>query len=497
MLASISVKKPSKKIFILLFLSAFILRSFTWHFYIQHEERYCQPDSNDYHGAAWCLAHNLGMTYPNGNTIFWRTPGYPLMLTPFYKALAPWQATTFGEHEKAQKAFIWLQIILCSLMPLLILWLCFILTRNYHLSLAAAWISVFHLGFILSSTYLLTDGIAALVFTLFLIALFKNTRLRWERPHAAPALYELAIAASLLAAYTWIRPMGQFVAVAAIIVVFFTLGSLWMRVGRCMVFLCTFFLLLSPWFLRNYQITGKVFFCPLSGIYLNVFNAPKIRARIENIPLLDAWKKQIADANNLVQQKLIENQKNPDMPLCKEQVPFETAWPWIRAYPLYFFIDWMTEVFKTSFDLYSSQLVAFANNCFKWDPLVEYLSEKLASCLYQGELPLAMRIICWLEFIFSLLIWIGIIAGIFFFLLIPWCTWQTTTSLLKNLNALWFKTGMIMGAVIMQSGGFGYARLRLPIESIMILLALTFWWWLFTHKKSKETHEPQKINHHR
>jgi len=28
------------------------------------------------------------------------------------------------------------------------------------------------------------------------------------------------------------------------------------------------------------------------------------------------------------------------------------------------------------------------------------------------------------------------------------------------------------------TGGFGYARLRLPVEALMIMLSLTTWYWI-------------------
>ena len=68
-----------------LVLCAFLLRAAVFHFYIQHNERYRQADSNDYHSCAVAMAYNLGMSRTdNHQPIFWRTPGYPAYLKPFY-----------------------------------------------------------------------------------------------------------------------------------------------------------------------------------------------------------------------------------------------------------------------------------------------------------------------------------------------------------------------------------------------------------------------------
>src|SRR5437870_3535203 len=68
----------SDNIYLIFFiLIALFVRLVTFIFFIQPEMRYQQPDSNDYHTAALCITYGHGMQYPNGTSIFWRTPGYP------------------------------------------------------------------------------------------------------------------------------------------------------------------------------------------------------------------------------------------------------------------------------------------------------------------------------------------------------------------------------------------------------------------------------------
>ena len=45
--------------FTILFIAAFLLRAFTFTFYIQHEERYKQADSSDYHFCAFCIINGI------------------------------------------------------------------------------------------------------------------------------------------------------------------------------------------------------------------------------------------------------------------------------------------------------------------------------------------------------------------------------------------------------------------------------------------------------
>jgi hypothetical protein len=139
--------------------------------------------------------------------------------------------------------------------------------------------------------------------------------------------------------------------------------------------------------------------------------------------------------------------------------------------------DWIKEVLKTTFDLYASQLVAMVNKTHTYDPLEEFLSEKIALCLYQQPMPLFMRLICWSEFLFSLWLWIGLFFGAWLFLLKPLFNKNQNSKEIIKTQALWLKTGLLIGGMLIMTGGFGYARLRMPIDPLLFMLSLTFWYY--------------------
>lgn len=266
------LRKPaSTATFFLFFIAAFLIRAGVFYFYIQHEERYCQPDTQSYTMPALTMYHGYGMVNPNNIPVFWRTPGYPAFLAPFY-VFANSYSWEFSAHKNAHIVALWIQMLWCSLLPIVLYALAWILTKSLLIAYTLALVGVIHPGFILASTFLLTDGPAQIFFVMFLICLFVPlcSTLRWN-PYLC-----LAGAALALALYTWMRPMGQFVALAAIIVLFFSHFSLQDKIKQSLFFVLVFAALISPWFIRNYQLTGKVFFCPLFGLYFNVFNAPKI-----------------------------------------------------------------------------------------------------------------------------------------------------------------------------------------------------------------------------
>ena len=413
--------------------------------------------------------------------IFWRTPGYPSYLSLFYR-LYGITNPQFNANTSAQKASIWFQILLCSLVPLLLFFLALLLTK----SLAIAWITglifAFHFGFILSGCYLLTDALASVFFTLFLILFYRGFSFIGE-PKKSPKniLLFIALAACMLGLYTWFRPHGEFVALLALFILAFCTCPWQRKLLKMTVFAITFFVCIFPWYMRNHELTGNWFFCPMSGPYLMAFSAPKIVRRISERPLDQCLKFLFAKMKRaLEQEQALAKVVSPNKIMCQELMCGRVAWPWIKKYPGYFLIDWGKEVCKTTFDLYGSQLVAFTNNSFKFDPIEEFLTEKLKLCIYKQSMPFIMRLLCWLELLFSLLVWIGLFGGLWLFLLAPLL--QKNNLINQVTTVLWIKCGLLIGGLIMQTGGFGYARLRMPIEPLMIILSLTFWYWLFTSR---------------
>lgn len=486
--------KPTKWHYLILFVLAFTVRAGIFYFYIAPAERYCQPDTGDYHFSAITMSKGLGMYHLDGRPLFWRTPGYPLYLSAFYDKDQP-ISQKFSDYQESHHAALWFQMLLCSLLPLLLFALAFTLTQSTIIAWIMALIGVVHIGFVLASTFLLTDALASILFILFLIFFYKSFTWSGERPiiptngHVSKPRYkELILAALALAAYTWLRPMGQFVAlVAALLPLFSALG--WkIKLKQMVLFLGIFFLAIFPWFLRNYQLTDRWFFCPLFGLYLNSFNAPKILARTAQIPLAEAHRRLQRNAGSYIaRERMRAEQEGTGRVVVDELVCLESALPVITEHPGYFFYDWMAEVFKATFDLYASQLVAFATNTFRWDPIVEYLDEKVNACLFGQANSWWMLLLAWLELISALLMWLGIFAGLWLFVAQPLVTGKRER--LYSYGYLWLKTGILIGIVVMQTGGFGYARLRLPVEPLMLILGIAFWLWWFQRNR-----QPQKPN---
>ncbi len=502
-ISQLNTYTPNKKNLSLLVFAALFVRAAVFFIYIQHEERYHQPDSNDYHVYAATIVLNQPMPR------YWRMPGYPLYLSIFYHFFGL-QPGAFSANSPAQKAAIWGQVFINSFIPLVLFFLAYTLTASYAIAWILAWLSVIHLGLVLASTYLLTEGLALIFFYLFLLFFYKSFRAYGEQQEETsfyqaltktsfpknPAIQHpsihLALAALFLCISTWMRPMGIFVAiVAAFILLVCAQDRFMQKLKKITLFLGLFFASIAPWYIRNYQKTGHIFFCPLFGIYLNAFTAPRILRDVHHLPLEKTWRylqHQLSDKiQKDIQHKGLTNitpyTKNLPIP---ELLAGAISWPIVLAHPWFATMEWFKEVFISTFDLYSYQLIAFVKNTFKSDPLEAFLSERLAECLYKQPAPLVVRILCWLEFIWALFLWMGIIAGIWLFIARTTIKKFQVSDQCKALGGLWLKTGLLIGAALVMTGGFGYARLRLPVEPLIIILALTAWMYLL--RKESYTH---------
>lgn len=452
---------------------SFLIRATVMFFVIQPYNFYKQADSTDYHNCAMSIATGYGMHRPDTHEpIFWRTPGYPVLLAFFYSMLGitSWE---FDKNKTAQCLALWIQIILASLIPLILFYLAMTITSSYTIAIILSFLAAIHPGLVLASTYLLTEGVALIFFYLFLLFLFKNILTDTK------SYRSLCLSALCLSVYTWMRPMGEFVAyITTILIITCAIGSWQIKIKKAALFFLLFFASIFPWYWRNYHLTGQWFFCPTIGTYLNCFSVPKILRRTLGRPLVECHKIAQQHAAYAVHKKRISlygTGKYVSPAECQT-----VSLPIVLQYPSYFIYDWIMEAVKTTFDLYSYQMISMMDDSFWYDPIEEFLPDKLASCLYQHTMPWYLRLITWLELLGTLLMWIGLCAGLWTFVIRQ--LWYRIAPLMLR---IWLLCIVLSGSIIGMTGGFGYARLRLPAEPLLIILSLTYWMWLYT-KNNKE-----------
>lgn len=460
---------------ILIFSTAFLIRACVMFFAIQPYGFYKQADSVDYHNCAVSIVTGHGMhRIDSQDPIFWRTPGYPPFLAFFYYLMGI-KDYAFDKNSSAQCAAIWVQILFACCIPIILFYLAWILTQQQSLAFLIAWIATIHPGLVLASTYILTEGIALIFFYLFLLFLYKNCI-----GHGGS--YTTIIAAAVtLSIYTWMRPMGEIVGYISTLIIFFGgTDSFKTTAKKAVLFFTIFIITLAPWYWRNYQLTKELFFCPTIGNYLNCFSVPKILRRTLGRPLLECHQIALQDAGRESYRKRIAL-RGTGLHVSPE-ISKKVSLPIVMNYPGYFIYDWVIEVIKTTFDLYTYQMIPMLNDSYWYDPLEEFLPDKIADCLYKHPMPWYLRLLCWLELIGSLLLWIGLLAGFWVFVLHSYIA-KKVPIFIKNRQRMWILCIPMIGILVGMTGGFGYARLRLPAEPLLIILSLTWWFWFVTKEK--------------
>lgn len=447
----------------LLFFVSLLIRGAVLFFAIIPHGFYKQADSNDYHNCALSIAMGHGMYRADTHEpIFWRTPGYPPFLAFFYRYFGI-QHYTFDTNSTAQCAALWFQIFISSFIPCILFYLALLLTQHYTIAMLTAWITALHPGLILASTYILTEGLALIFFYLFLLFLYKNC------VRSSGSYYSIIASALLLSIYTWMRPMGECIGYGTTLLIFLGgIGSWSHTAKKAGLFLIIFFLTLFPWYWRNYNLTHEWFFCPTIGNYLNCFSVPKILRRTLSKPLTECHHIAQQHAGREVYKKRVALQGTGLY--VSPNISKVVALPIIQQNFGYFIYDWIMEVSKTTFDFYTYHIIPMLNGSYWYDPIEEFLPDKIAACLYAYPMPWYLRLICWLEFLGALMLWIGLCAGFWKFVI---------TALVKNsftsMLHLWLVCLPMICIIIGMTGGFGYARLRLPAEPLLIILSLTFW----------------------
>lgn len=460
---------------LVLYLGALAIRGIVFESYIKFKKRYNQPDTGSYFMPALSLALGKGMTDPtNGRIIFWRTPGYPLFLAPFYYMHGV-TTSSFDAYIPAHYKAMWVQIILCSFIPPLMVLLAFSLTESLMVAWLTGFLTAIHPGLVLSSCYVMTDGIATLLFILCL--LFLSYGFVWYKGQKHEhAYWYVAYAAILFALFTWVRPMGQFLIVVMPLLFFLDMTSWAVQWRKMLLFFLLGFGLLMPWYIRNYYWTGRIFFCPMSGCMLNVFSAPKLLRRVNGQDYRTCWHEQLRKGSQeVIKEQIRVKKEGKGYVVPEHQIVGNAAWPLIQQNPGGFIYDWLVQVLKTTFDLTSSQQLArFANDTFFYDDLEEFLFDKYWLCFWAQAMPLWMRIISYAEALLSMIKWALLLIGFWTFFLNPLINSMKRASnkILWRSWRVWFWCGFIIGGTLIMTGAFGYARLRLPIDPLLIMLAL-------------------------
>lgn len=513
---AVSIIKKNISFLIVLVALAFVVRAAVFYGYLSQDQRYWQVDSNTYHLIAQEIAQGHGISKPNGQPQFYRVPGYSLFLAPYYALCGP-----------DAKNVLWQQVLLASLIPLLIFLMSLMLfPGNLLLAKVSSVYSTVHLGLVLYSGFFMTETLFIFLLLLFMIFFFRAFRifprcslqekivqreledevmnlppfipLELEQSQEFVELYErlfgdcnyqalrhkqraqnyqamttLLCAGIFLGLASLVRPVGHYLLVLSLLLLWCGCDSWQNKCAKNFALLWGWFLIVSVWLLRNWLLTGYLFFHTLPGGHFLYLSAARVAMHVHDTSYQEARQILSREAQELMDQK--------EQELGRPLQEIETCFVMERLSVKYFmkrpFIalkNWCTDMFRTMFSLYSAELLYlesgrqevdyFAKGRGIWAMFSRYLIPQTDSFL--------LKVITYGEMLLFFFILIGFAGSVAMGLrgYIGGTNGQLADVIAK------FLPFMLLFIVISLSGG--YARMRLPCEPLLIITSCWFWLYL-------------------
>jgi hypothetical protein len=440
----IAVIKKYSRFLIMLFVAGLAVRAAVFYCYLSRDANYWQIDSATYHLVGTSFADGKGIALPNGTPHFYRVPGYSVYLGLFYKF--------FGVSPLAP---LWGQIFLAAFIPLLIFMLALAMfPSRRRLAMLAGSYSTVHLGLVLYSGFMMTESLFLFFFLGFLLFLFsytKNTKM-------------LAVAGFLLGIASLIRPVGHYVVVLAIICLLLQKGLLAERVRNGALLFCGWLIPVAMWLARNYLLVGHIFFHTLPGGHFLHLSASRVVMYAENITYQQARIKVAAEASRAIRLQQRTNKKAlSEIERCN--VMERIAVNHFKKHPLISMRVWLTDMFRASFSLYSAEVLYLASGRQEIDYFAKdrTIVDMIHRYLFPETDSLPVKALVWLEILLYALILFGFALGLH----------RLFTADSQADKTIWLVGMSFMALFIVISLAGGYARMRLPIEPLIIIFGLS------------------------
>ena len=390
-------------------------------------------DSAHYHEMACALKNNFCFCSSDGVPYFYRLPGYPVFLAGIYSILGVNPYYVIG-----------VQIVLASFMPVLV----FFLSKRFfavgRVAGLAALMTAVHPAFFIFPCMLMSEILFVFLFTIFLIKFIHGLETYFK-----PTLPFLA--GLVLGVISLIRPLGLPLVLACIFLTIIYPGlNVFCRFLKSFMLFVGWGLVIGIWLLRNFLLTGTLFLHTFSGPHLLNHGATRIIMETHHI----SYEK----AKELVQKALETIQKEPQVTHSCLQEKY--AWDIMMRYPsttIQFFIK---NSIKTTISLYSAELL-FVDSGGKLPPYdnkrtyADMIKRFLFPAVHNRAIPFVIY--------YELMYIIFLFAGFVLFLVQSTRVWPLM--LMLTFIALFIGMSCVCG----------FARLRLPIEPLLIIGAAYFY----------------------
>lgn len=439
-----------KRFLFLIFILALIARTALFYSFLSKDENYSVYfDSAQYQAVAQSIVQGKGIANSDGSPNFYRLPGYPAFLAGCYKVF-----------DNNLYFTLLHQIIISCLIPLLMFCVTLALFPDqFLLAKMVALVAVFHLGFVIYAGMLATESLFALFFLFFLILLLRKKYLT---------------SGLMLGIASLIRPVGHFLLPVACVLVFIAQKNIRTKIKSALVLIVGWLLVVMWWLGRNWLLTGMIFFHTLPGLHFLQYSTAKVVMELRNCTyvqargaLLNEWKAKIKDQEVLLSRQLSE----PEKCAIAEKITLF----YCKQRPFTVIKNCMCEMVKTVFGLYSAQLI-FADTQEWTDYSTSSTWSKLKKYLYPNVNTWYLIPLTWFEIIASFLLLIGFVG---------FCLRALFN---KQLFFQVLPIFLFIGLLIGLTCAYGCARLRLPLEPLLVIISMHWWVWFYQkyclHKKS-------------
>lgn len=448
----------------ILFMISLIIRASFFQGFLSHNHNYMVPeDSAQYKATANSLISGETIQTHSWAGKHHRLPGYPLFIALSYKLL--------GKNEQYA---LWAQIFIASSIPILIYFLVITLfPQSLITALFASFITALHPGFITYAGSLMSESLFIIFFLLFLLVFLPHVRPWFSKKTNKMKLSHLFYAGLLLGVAAIIRPVGTPLLLLSFFYLLWTHDTLKKKLQACGI-LFTGWLSICGWvLLRNYLACGALFFHTLPGIHFLRYSTASVYQEIHNCSFAQArealaqeWEYQMQKKEYLKQEKLNEYERC----VIAENITKQ----YFTQYPVVMLKYWIINIIKTTCGLHASYL--------QFVDTKELFEHKNSWGVWERiRIHFPPHVHSW--FLIPIIYWEILLLGLILCGVLGFC--------MKALfNHMWFEYGWLtipwVGLFIGLTLGAGCARLRLPADIFLLILASYFYTYMLFDSKRKE-----------
>ena len=431
--------KNHKKFLFFLFIFSAVLRLSALLFYFQYNPCMTMFDAGHYHALAQSILHSFEFTGADGASYFYRLPGYP-----FFLAIIYFFAGVNPVIALAIQGFI------ASVIPVLIFFLGRILfPTTVMVAYGSSLLVAMHIGYVIYANLIMAETLFCIFFLFFLIFFYRK---------------KFLFAGLMLGIASLIRPVGQYVLVVALGLRLLECNRSWRNYLRnALMFFAGWIAVAGWWLVRNYVLTGMFIFHTLSGPHFLNHSAVRLAMAHDHISYTQA-KELVQEQANLALADA-ENKQKKSLNQAQESAIME------RVALQYFKKNWMQSfkhcainIFKTTFSLYSSELLVIEQHG-KLPAYEEHRSLKLM--IKRFLFPEVKNPFIRFFIYYELVLWIFVLIGFLGY------------GISSLFYSAWFGNVIRLMPFILLflvlSCACGFARLRLPVEHFLTMLAMAFW----------------------